>query len=88
MSDRSTTRALDCGKTIDELSDYLAMDRIPFDPTIETCPECLNALHALDQIAQLSRDLLDNDAAHLPPRYFLRSRPASMLSGDSLPGSA
>ena len=67
MSDRSTTRALDCGKTIDELSDYLAMDRIPFDPTIETCPECLNALHALDQIAQLSRDLLDNDAAHLPP---------------------
>lgn len=67
MTDHSTTRALDCGKTIEELSDYLAMDRIPYDPTIETYPECLNALHALHQVAQLSRDLIDDDAAHLPP---------------------
>lgn len=67
MTDTSTTRALDCGKTIQELSAYLAADRIPFDPTIETCPECLNALHALAQVSQLSRDLLEDDAAHLPP---------------------
>lgn len=67
MTDNSTIRELDCGKTIEQLSDYLAMDRIPYDPTIETCPECLNALHALDQVAQLSRDLLLDDAAHLPP---------------------
>lgn len=67
MTDNSTIRELDCGKTIEQLSDYLAMDRIPYDPTIETCPECLNAIHALDQVAQLSRDLLLDDAAHLPP---------------------
>lgn len=62
-----TTRTLDCGKTIDELSDYLSADRTPRDPSIETCPECLNALEALASVSQLSRDLLAQDAANLPP---------------------
>ena len=60
MTDTSTTRALDCGKTIQELSAYLAADRIPFDPTIETCPECLNALHALAQVSQLLSTSVEN----------------------------
>ena len=39
--------ALDCGPTIDELSDYLDRDRTPHDPHIESCPDCLNPLAAL-----------------------------------------
>ncbi|MER7525188.1 Asp23/Gls24 family envelope stress response protein [Microbacterium oxydans] len=62
----TTPRTLDCGKTIEELSDYLSADRIPYDPSIETCPECLNALQALTGVSQLSRDLLAHDAANLP----------------------
>lgn len=64
---QNTPRTLDCGKTIEELSIYLSHDRIPFNPHIETCPECLNALEALDRVSQLSRDLLEQDIAHLPP---------------------
>lgn len=63
----TTPRTLDCGKTIEELSDYLSADRIPYNPSIETCPECLNALQALSGVSQLSRDLLAHDAATLPP---------------------
>ena len=59
--------ALDCGKTLEEISDYLAHDRFPYDPTIEQCPECMNALHALERVSQLSRDLITDDAQHLPP---------------------
>lgn len=61
-----TPVTLDCGKTIEELSDYLAADRIPYDPEIETCPECLNELRALARLSQLSSDLLVQDAADLP----------------------
>lgn len=61
-----TPRTLDCGKTIEELSDYLAADRIPYDPRIETCPECLNALQGLSRVSSMSRELLDEDVAHLP----------------------
>lgn len=62
----TTPPALDCGKTIEELSEYLSTDRIPYDRHIETCPECLNALQALAGMSQLSRDLIDLDAAQLP----------------------
>lgn len=65
MSD-TAARPLDCGKSIDELSDYLSADRTPYDPVIESCPECLNALQALSGVSQLSRDLLAYDAANLP----------------------
>ena len=58
--------ALDCGTTIDQLSDYLDRDRTPRDPHIESCPDCLNALEALDRVGRLSRDLIDADAAELP----------------------
>ncbi|WP_439592952.1 Asp23/Gls24 family envelope stress response protein [Microbacterium sp.] len=57
---------LDCGRTIEELSTYLESGRIPFDPHIETCPECLNAIEALERVGRLSRDLIADDAAHLP----------------------
>jgi hypothetical protein len=61
-----TPVTLDCGKTVEELSDYLAADRIPYDPAIEMCPECLNELRALARVSRLSRDLLVQDAADLP----------------------
>ncbi|MDD7928736.1 Asp23/Gls24 family envelope stress response protein [Microbacterium thalli] len=57
---------LDCGKTIDEISDYLESGRSPRDPEIETCPECLNALDALSRAGRLSRELIAADAAELP----------------------
>lgn len=57
---------LDCGKTIDEISDYLESGRSPRDPDIETCPECLNALDALSRAGRLSRELIAADAAELP----------------------
>jgi hypothetical protein len=57
---------LDCGKTLQELSDYLTADRAPYDPAIETCPECLNELRALARVSSLSRDLIAQDAADLP----------------------
>lgn len=57
---------LECGRTIEELSAYLEAGRIPFDPHIENCPECLNAIEALERVGQLSRDLIADDAAHLP----------------------
>jgi len=59
--------ALECGKTVDELSDYLAAGRLPYDPDIETCPECLNALDALERVGTLSRSLLEREARELPP---------------------
>lgn len=58
--------ALDCGKTLEELSDYLNADRTPYDPEIESCPECLNELRALARVSRLSRDLIAQDAADLP----------------------
>lgn len=38
MTDTNTNSdrtVLDCGKTLDELSTYLAHDRTPYDPAIE-----------------------------------------------------
>ncbi|WP_256728897.1 Asp23/Gls24 family envelope stress response protein [Microbacterium oleivorans] len=57
---------LDCGKTIEEVSEYLESGRSPYDPEIETCPECLNALDALTRAGRLSRELIAADAADLP----------------------
>lgn len=57
---------LDCGKTIEEISDYLESGRLPYDPEIETCPDCLNALDALSRAGRMSRELIEADAADLP----------------------
>ncbi|MBG6215455.1 hypothetical protein RCH23_003391 [Cryobacterium sp. CAN_C3] len=63
-------RTLDCGKTVEELSAYLAAGRTPSDPRIETCPECLNALQGLARVSQLFQDLIAQDVADLPaPPY-------------------
>ncbi|NKF32981.1 Asp23/Gls24 family envelope stress response protein, partial [Pseudomonas sp. BGM005] len=35
-------------------------------PHIESCPECLNALDALERAGRLSRDLIDDEASRLP----------------------
>lgn len=68
MSDHDDpTTALDCGRTIEELADYLDAGRLPADPHVETCPECLNALEALERVGRLSRDLIEDEAAHLAP---------------------
>jgi len=62
----SEPRTLDCGKTVEELSDYLAAGRTPYDPRIETCPECLNALQGLTRVSQLFHNLIKQDVAGLP----------------------
>ncbi|KAA9106499.1 Asp23/Gls24 family envelope stress response protein [Microbacterium rhizomatis] len=62
-----TPRTLDCGRTVEELSDYLAADRTPRDAHIETCPECLNALQGLERVSRLSREMLAQDVEDLPP---------------------
>jgi hypothetical protein len=62
-----TSRTLDCGTTIEQLSDYLAAGRIPRDAHMESCPECLNALQGLARVSKLSRELLEQDIADLPP---------------------
>lgn len=69
MTDTNTNSdrtVLDCGKTLDELSTYLAHDRTPYDPAIEECPECVNALRALERVSHLSRDLIAHDADTVP----------------------
>lgn len=64
MSDDDLT--LDCGTPVEALSEYLDNGREPYNAHIETCPECLNALEALSRVGQLSRDLVQDDAAHMP----------------------
>lgn len=60
-----TNRVLDCGKTLTDLSTYLAHDRLPYDPAIENCAECANALRALQRISSLSRTLIATNAQDL-----------------------
>lgn len=62
----ASSDVLDCGRTIQELSEYLEAGRSPRDPEIEQCPECLNALESLSRVGDLSRDLFAADAASLP----------------------
>lgn len=57
---------LECGRTIDELSRYVERGRIPRDPHIESCPDCLNVIEALERVGQLSRDLVADDAERMP----------------------
>ncbi len=66
MSESDDADVLDCGKTLEELSDYLERGRTPRDPSIEDCPACLNTLDALARVGALSRDLLTDEAASLP----------------------
>ncbi|MFS0735157.1 Asp23/Gls24 family envelope stress response protein [Microbacterium sp. 1P10UB] len=70
----SDPRMLACGKTIDELSNYLAGDREPYDPAIENCPECLNALSGLEDLSAWSRELLEEDGRRLgaPDESWIR----------------
>ncbi|MDQ1218421.1 hypothetical protein QE411_003276 [Microbacterium arborescens] len=82
---------LECGKTIDEISDYLDSGRSPYDPEIETCPDCLNALDALERAGRLSRDLIAADAAEMPApseNWFhgvMNSVRAELRAGRSIP---
>lgn len=91
MSPDEATTTLDCGKTIEQLAEYLESGRTPADPHIETCPECLTALDALQRVGRLSRDLIDEDAAHLPPppeswfERILTSIHDELRAGRSLP---
>lgn len=57
---------LECGATLDELSEYLESGRTPPIERFESCPECLNALDSLEKASRLSRELLESDAASLP----------------------
>ena len=84
-------RTLNCGKTIEELSAYLAADRTPYDPSIEACPECLNALQGLTRVSQLFHDLITQDVTDLPaPREnwfedIMTNIHREVRSGRSLP---
>ncbi|MFD0997192.1 hypothetical protein HNR16_003514 [Pseudoclavibacter chungangensis] len=57
---------LECGATLEELSEYLESGRTPRDERIESCPECLNALDSLENVLRLSQELLESDAEQLP----------------------
>ncbi len=66
MSADDDSSTLDCGRTIDELSSYVEAGRTPRDPHIESCPDCLNTVEALERVGQLSRDLVADDAERMP----------------------
>ena len=82
---------LECGKTIEELSAYLAAGRTPPDPDIDRCPECLSALDGLDHVAQLSRELIIRDVGLqlAPPESWITTIVSNIAqdvrSGRSLP---
>lgn len=89
MMDAGTN--LGCGKTIEEISDYVEGGRSPYDPEIETCPDCLNALDALERAGRLSRDLVAADAAEMPEpsenwfRGVMTAVRAELRAGRSIP---
>lgn len=89
MMDAGTN--LGCGKTIEEISDYVESGRSPYDPEIETCPDCLNALDALERAGRLSRDLVAADAAEMPEpsenwfRGVMTAVRAELRAGRSIP---
>lgn len=58
---------LDCGMTIEQVADYLDAARLPVNTHIEACPDCLNAIEALERSGRLARELIDDDASRLPP---------------------
>jgi hypothetical protein len=55
------------GHTLDELADYLEAGRTPRDPSIEGSPGCQLALDALARLQGLGGQLIDADAAAMPP---------------------
>ncbi|WP_394941901.1 hypothetical protein [Psychromicrobium sp. YIM B11713] len=57
-----TPDLLSCGHSLDQLSDYLAAGKQPADPYIDACAECQAALHALEQLNTLTRELVDHDS--------------------------
>ncbi|MBG6192371.1 putative alkaline shock family protein YloU [Arthrobacter sp. CAN_A212] len=62
MSDDDYTEGtLGCGRTIDELNDYLSNGRKPLNRDIEACPECQAALAALTRLHELTPSLLERD---------------------------
>ncbi|MHA7294376.1 hypothetical protein [Arthrobacter sp. HLT1-21] len=52
---------LGCGRTIDELDEYLSNGRAPVNREIEQCPECQAALAALTRLRELTPTLLQRD---------------------------
>lgn len=52
---------LGCGRTIDELDEYLSRGRSPVNREIEECPECQAALAALTRLRELTPTLLERD---------------------------
>lgn len=56
------------GHTIDELSDYLDRGRTPLDPSIEGSAGCRIALSSLERLRQISKSLVEVDAAAEAPR--------------------
>lgn len=91
MTGNENRGELDCGKTIEELSNYVESGRIPRDPHIESCPDCPNAVEALEHLGKLSRELLKVDAATapVPPAGWLdrivNAVRSEMRTGRSLP---
>ncbi|QJU55331.1 Asp23/Gls24 family envelope stress response protein [Herbiconiux sp. KACC 21604] len=67
MTDDTAGTTLDCGKTVEELSLYLASGRTPPDPEIDTCPDCLNVLENLARLGGLSREVLQRDTEGIAP---------------------
>ena len=53
-------------RTLDDLSDYLDRDRLPYDAAIEESPEHRRTLQALERVRALSGALIDDDAERLP----------------------
>lgn len=56
------------GHTIEQLSDYLAAGRQPFDPSIESSPGCQIALAAMMRLRSVSLSLLESEAVDEPAR--------------------
>lgn len=50
-----------CGRTLEELTDYLHTSSSPHTPHIKGCPECQSGLAALRRLDALSNELLEDD---------------------------
>ena len=63
-----------CGRSIEELNDYLETGQSPDAAHISTCPECQAALAALSQLRRLTGELVAHDIrmASQPEEPWLR----------------
>lgn len=52
-----------CGRTVEELSEYLETGDSNDQPHIDTCPQCQAGLRSLRRLRELTRDLLAEDLA-------------------------